>query len=57
MRCHWWNLFPAPEDGREDGQPRLFETLAYNLPREPERRSDFPNYIAHNPLKRLDSEK
>jgi hypothetical protein len=40
-----------------DGKPRLFETLANNLPREPRRRSDFLNDIAGNPLKRLDSQK
>ena len=35
----------------------LFETLAHNLPREPGRGGDFLNYIARNPLKRLDSQK
>jgi hypothetical protein len=47
----------SPVAGREHEKPWLFETLAYNLPREPGRGSDFPNYIAHNPLKRLDSKK
>jgi hypothetical protein len=31
--------------------------LAYNLPRESGRGSDFLTYIARNPLKRLDSKK
>jgi len=47
----------SPLDGRENEKTWLFEMLAYNLPREPERRSDFHTYVAHNPLKRLDSEK
>jgi hypothetical protein len=41
----------------EDEKPWLFETLAYNLPREPGRGSDFLTYIASNPLKKLDSQK
>ncbi|MGC2786296.1 MAG: hypothetical protein WA397_21190 [Roseiarcus sp.] len=51
------SLSRSPVDGREDEKPWLFETLAYNLPRGPERRSGFLNSIARNPLKRLDSEK
>ncbi|MGC2786233.1 MAG: hypothetical protein WA397_20865 [Roseiarcus sp.] len=51
------SLSRSPVDGREDEKPWLFETLAYNLPHEPERGADFLNYIAHNPLKRIDSEK
>jgi hypothetical protein len=47
----------SPVSGREDEKPWLFETLAYNPPREPGRGSDFLNDIARNPLKRLDSEK
>jgi hypothetical protein len=47
----------SPVDGREDEKPWLFEMLACNPPREPEQGSDFHNYIARNPLKRLDSEK
>ena len=43
-----------PVGGRESEKPRLFETLAHNLRREPERGSDFLNYIARNSLKRLD---
>jgi hypothetical protein len=49
--------FPSPVDGREDEELWLFETLAHNLLREPERGSDFLTYIARNPLKRLDSQK
>jgi hypothetical protein len=41
----------------EDEKPWLFETLAYNPPREPGREGDFLAYIARKPLKRLDSEK
>jgi hypothetical protein len=29
------------KDGREDGKPWLFETLAHNLPREPKREPIF----------------
>jgi hypothetical protein len=46
-----------PKDGRENQKLWLFEMLAYNLPRVPERGSDFFTYIASNPLKRLDSKK
>jgi hypothetical protein len=35
------SLSRSPIDGREDEKPRLFETLAHNLLREPARRSDF----------------
>jgi hypothetical protein len=51
------SLSRSPVDGREDGRPWLFETLAYNLPREPERGRDFFIFFTCNPLKRLDSEK
>ena len=44
----------SPLDGRENEKTWLFETLAHNPPGEPGRGSDFLNYIAHNPLKRLD---
>jgi hypothetical protein len=47
----------SPKDGREDEKLWLFETLAHNLSREPERGGDFLNYMACNPLKRLDSKK
>jgi hypothetical protein len=47
----------SPKDGREDEKPRLFETFVHNLSREPGRGRDFLNYIARNPLKRLDSQK
>jgi hypothetical protein len=47
----------SPKNGREEEKAWLFETLAYNLPREPRRRGDFFTYIARNPLKRLNSEK
>jgi hypothetical protein len=57
MNCHWRNLFPAPIDGREDEKPRLFETLAHNLLREPARRRGFLIFFTRNPLKMLDSEK
>jgi len=43
--------------GERDKGSWLFETLAHNLPREPGRGSDFLNYVARNPLKRLDSQK
>ncbi|MGC2782754.1 MAG: hypothetical protein WA397_02755 [Roseiarcus sp.] len=43
--------------GERDKDPWLFETLAYNLSREPGRGSDFLNYIARNLSKRLDSQK
>jgi hypothetical protein len=51
--------FTLPLAGRraEDEKPWLFETLVHNLRREPERGGDFLNYIACNPLKRLNSEK
>jgi hypothetical protein len=41
----------SPADGREDEKWWLFETLAYNPPREPRRGSDFLTYTARNPLK------
>jgi hypothetical protein len=44
----------SSKNGRKDEKPWLFETLVHNLPREPGRGGDFLNYIAHNPLKRLD---
>jgi hypothetical protein len=47
--------FPSRSPG--DGKPWLFETLAYNLPREPGGGGDFLTYIVRNPLKRLDSQK
>jgi hypothetical protein len=47
----------SPKDGRKDGKPWLFETLAHNPPREPGRRSDFYIFFTRNSLKRLDSEK
>jgi hypothetical protein len=47
----------SPVDRREVEKPWLFETLAHNLSREPERGGDFLTYIARNPLKRLDSKK
>jgi hypothetical protein len=43
--------------GEGDEDLWLFETLAYNLPREPGHGRDFLNYIARNPLKRLDPQK
>jgi hypothetical protein len=49
--------FPLACKRAEDEKPWLFETLAYNLPREPGRGSDFLNSLARNPLKRLDSKK
>jgi hypothetical protein len=49
--------FPLPERPAEDEKPWLFENLAYNLSREPERGSDFLTDIASNPLKTLDSQK
>ena len=58
--CH---MFPLAESnsrslaGERDKDPWLFETLAYNLSREPRRGSDFLNYVARNPLKRLNSQK
>jgi hypothetical protein len=51
------SLSRLPKDGREDGQPWLFEMLAHNLPREPQRGVDFLTNVARNPLKRLDSKK
>jgi hypothetical protein len=51
------NLFPLADSGQEDEKLWLFETLAHNLPREPGRRSGFSNFLARNPLKRLDSQK
>jgi hypothetical protein len=47
----------SPVDGWEDEKSWLFETLAHNLSREPRRGGDFLNYIARNPLKKLDSKK
>jgi hypothetical protein len=35
------SLSCSPKDGREDGKPWQFETLVYNLPREPWRGRDF----------------
>jgi hypothetical protein len=43
--------------GRKTENAWLFETLAYNLPRELERGSNFFIFFTRNPLKRLDSEK
>jgi hypothetical protein len=58
MYSHCRNLLARwPVDRRENEKPWLFETLVHNLPRESERGGDFLNYIACNPLKRLDSEK
>jgi hypothetical protein len=51
------SLCRSPVEGLEDEKPWLFETLAYNPPREPGRGSDFSNFLARNPLKRLDSQK
>jgi hypothetical protein len=51
------SLSRSPVDGREDEKLWLFETLAYNLPREPGRGKRFSDYVARNPLKRLDSKK
>jgi hypothetical protein len=51
------SLSCLPKGGREDRKLWLFEMLAHNLPREPGRRRDFLNYIARNPLKRLDPQK
>jgi hypothetical protein len=47
----------SSKNGREGEESWLFEMLAHNPPREPGRGSDFLNYIACNPLKRLDSQK
>jgi hypothetical protein len=47
----------SPVDGREGGEPWLFETLAHNPPREPGGRRIFLISSARNPLKSLDSEK
>jgi len=47
----------SPVDRRENEKPWLFETLACNPTRKPRQGSDFLKDIAHNPLKRLDSEK
>jgi hypothetical protein len=44
-------------EGERNKGPWLFETSDHNLPREPERGSDFLIYVAYNPLKRLDSQK
>jgi hypothetical protein len=49
------SLSYSPTVGREDEKPWLFETLAYNLPRESGEEANFLNYTACNPLKRLDS--
>jgi hypothetical protein len=46
----------SPKDGREAEKPWLFETLAHNLSREQRLGGDFLNYVARNPLKRLDSQ-
>jgi hypothetical protein len=43
--------------GRENEKPRLFDTVTYNLPREPRRREIFFIFLPRNPLKRLDSQK
>jgi hypothetical protein len=51
------SLSHSPIGGRDGGKPRLFETLAHNLPREPGQRSGFSDFRARNPLKRLDSRK
>jgi hypothetical protein len=51
------SLCRLPADGREEGKPWLFETLAHNLPRELGRRGSFSNFRPRNPLKRLDSRK
>jgi hypothetical protein len=47
----------SPLDGRENEKSWLFDSLAYNLSREPGRGNDFLTYIARNPLKRLDPQK
>jgi len=47
----------SPKDARGDEKAWLLVTLAHNLTREPGRESGFLNSIAHNPLKRLDSQK
>jgi hypothetical protein len=37
MYSPWRNLVSrSPVDGREEEKPRLFETLAHNLPGEPQ---------------------
>jgi hypothetical protein len=48
-----------PLAGRKAGRQEAVAVwkLAHNLSREPGRGSDFLNYIARNPLKRLDSKK
>jgi hypothetical protein len=51
------SLFSLAGRRAERPEPWLFETLAHNLLREPERRSDFLTYTARNSLKRLDSQK
>jgi hypothetical protein len=53
----WRNLFPLVGRRRDDEKPWLFEMLAHNLSRELRRGRDFLDYIVHNPLKRLDSQK
>jgi hypothetical protein len=56
--CYAFRLSESlPARRQTGGRPWLFETLACNPPREPEQGSDFHNYIARNPLQRLDSEK
>jgi hypothetical protein len=57
IHSSWRNPFPLARRRAANEKPRLFETWAHNLPREPGRGSDFLTYIACNPLKRLDSEK
>jgi len=49
--------FPLAARRAEDEDLWLFETLAHNPPREPRRGSDFSNFLARNPLRRLDSQK
>jgi hypothetical protein len=47
----------SPKDGREDEKLWLFETLALQPAARAGRGSGFSNFLARNPLKRLDSEK
>ena len=57
MHFDWRNLFAARRKRADDAERWLFETLAHNLPREPERRSDLLTYTPRNAFKRLDLQK
>ena len=47
----------SPVEAREDEKPRLFETVAYNLPRESVRGSDFSDLHRPQPIEKARFEK